>query len=200
MENSQQKKKANVYLGRFVLIFLLAALFVAVYTLILQKNYKTNTLEAAVERDIECSDAIHTLVSDRFNKADYDEINTRADMDTPRYQELQQSLNELRTLNSTRYLYTAKRNSEGKLIYLVDGLDLGAEDFAYPGTYIEDEMIPYIDMALSGENVYSQDIVIPPGDIYLLPAIRYGMMKPMRLLAHSVLRWIWNRPICFWKK
>ena len=89
MENSQQKKSANVYLGRFVLIFLLAALFVAVYTLILQKNYKTNTLEAAVERDIECSDAIHTLVSDRFNKADYDEINTKADMDTPRYQELQ---------------------------------------------------------------------------------------------------------------
>ena len=159
MENSQQKKKANVYLGRFVLIFLLAALFVAVYTLILQKNYKTNTLEAAVERDVECANAIHTLVSDRFNKADYDEINTRADMDTPRYQELQQSLNELRTLNSTRYLYTAKRNSEGKLIYLVDGLDLGAEDFAYPGTYIEDEMIPYIDAALEGENVYSQDIM-----------------------------------------
>ncbi len=159
MENSQQKKKANVYLERFVLIFLLAALFVAVYTLILQKNYKTNTLEAAVERDIECSDAIHALVSDRFNKPDYDEINTRADMDTPRYQELQQSLNELRTLNSTRYLYTAKRNSEGKLIYLVDGLDLGAEDFAYPGTYIEEEMIPYINTALSGETVYSQDIV-----------------------------------------
>ena len=159
MENSQQKKSANVYLGRFVLIFLLAALFVAVYTLILQKNYKTNTLEAAVERDIECSDAIHTLVSDRFNKADYDEINTKADMDTPRYQELQQRLNELRTLNSTRYLYTAKRNSEGKLIYLVDGLDLDADDFAYPGTYIEDEMIPYIEVALEGENVYSQDIV-----------------------------------------
>ena len=159
MENSQQKKNANVYLGRFVLIFLLAALFVAVYTLILQKNYKTNTLEAAVERDIECSDAIHTLVSDRFNKADYDEINTKADMDTPRYQELQQRLNELRTLNSTRYLYTAKRNSEGKLIYLVDGLDLDADDFAYPGTYIEDEMIPYIEVALEGENVYSQDIV-----------------------------------------
>ena len=159
MKNSQQKKKVNVYLGRFVLIFLLAALFVAVYTLILQKNYRTNTLEAAVERDIECSDAIHRLVSNRFNKADYDEINTRADMDTKRYQELQRSLNELRTLNSTRYLYTAKRNSEGKLIYLVDGLDLGAEDFAYPGTYIEDEMIPYINTALSGKNVYSQDIV-----------------------------------------
>ena len=92
-----------------MLIFLLAALFVAVYTLIFaEKLIRQITLEAAVERDIECSDAIHTLVSDRFNKADYDEINTKADMDTPRYQELQQRLNELRTLNSTRYLYTAK--------------------------------------------------------------------------------------------
>ena len=36
---------------------------------------------------------------------------------------------------------------------------LDADDFAYPGTYIEDEMIPYIEVALEGENVYSQDIV-----------------------------------------
>lgn len=50
-----------------------------------------------------------------------------------RYKELQASLNEIRSLNSTRYLYTSKRNAEGKLIYLVDGLDLSAEDFAYPG-------------------------------------------------------------------
>lgn len=52
-----------------------------------------------------------------------------------RYKELQASLNEIRSLNSTRYLYTSKRNAEGKLIYPVDGLDLSAEDFAYPGTY-----------------------------------------------------------------
>ena len=59
----------------------------------------------------------------------------------------------------SRYLYTAKRNSEGKLIYLVDGLDLDTSDFAYPGTYIEDEMIPYINSALSGKTIYSQEII-----------------------------------------
>lgn len=80
-------------------------------------------------------------------------------MQTARYKELQQMLNELRTLNSTRYLYTASRNADGRLIYLVDGLDLDAEDFAYPGTYIEDEMIPYIDAALAGQTIYSQNIV-----------------------------------------
>lgn len=51
-------------------------------------------------------------------------------MKLERYQELQKSLNELRSLNSTRYLYTAKRDADGRLIYLVDGLDLLAEDFA----------------------------------------------------------------------
>lgn len=56
-------------------------------------------------------------------------------------------------------MYTAKRNKEGKLIYQVDGLDLGASDFAYPGTLIEKEMIPYINQALSGKTIYSQEIV-----------------------------------------
>lgn len=54
---------------------------------------------------------------------------------------------------------TAKKGYDGKLIYLIDGLDLDADDFAYPGTYIEDEMIPYINEALSGKIIYSQQIV-----------------------------------------
>lgn len=41
----------------------------------------------------------------------------------------------------------------------MDGLDYGTDDFAYPGTYIEEEMIPYINRALAGEKVYSQDIL-----------------------------------------
>ena len=32
------------------------------------------------------------------------------------------------------YLYTAKKNEEGQFIYVIDGLDDGAEDFRYPGT------------------------------------------------------------------
>ncbi len=81
------------------------------------------------------------------------------DMSTDRYKELQNTLNRLRTLNSTRYLYTATRNDEGKLIYVVDGLDLDATDVAYPGSYIEEEMVPYISTALKGETIYFQDII-----------------------------------------
>lgn len=142
-----------------VFVLLLTLLFISVYTFILQSSYSDSMLRANVEWNSQCSDAIHRLVSNKFTRDDYENINSIEDMETNRYKELQQMLNELRTLNSTRYLYTAKRNSEGRLIYLVDGLDLGAEDFAYPGTYIEDEMIPYIDAALSGETIYSQEII-----------------------------------------
>lgn len=152
-------KKQRHFSYNMILLFILTVLLIAVYTYTLQKSYANNTLEAAIERDTECSDAIHRLVSNKFTREDYSQINTIEDMQTERYKELQTELNELRTLNSTRYLYTAKRNDEGKLIYLIDGLDLGAEDFAYPGTYIEDEMIPYIDAALSGETIYSQEIM-----------------------------------------
>ena len=152
-------KKPNQIRTMIVLLMLLTVLLISVYTIILQKSYSKNTEDAAMAWDTQCADAIHQIVSHKFTRNDFETLTTREDMQTPRYQELQCELNELRALNSTRYLYTAKRGDDGKLIYLVDGLDLGAEDFAFPGTYIEEEMIPYIDAALSGDTIYSQGIV-----------------------------------------
>lgn len=147
------------HLSNYIFLFLLAVFLIAVYTFLLQKSYSTSTLKANVDQNITCSDAIHKLVSNTFTRDDFTDINTVDNMSSERYQTLQTTLNQIRSLNSTRYLYTAKRNSEGKLIYLVDGLDLDTSDFAYPGTYIEDEMIPYINSALSGKTIYSQEII-----------------------------------------
>ncbi len=154
MKGSKYRRILDLTGTFLVIVFLFCG-----YTFTLQNNYSDSIVEDAVSRDTECSDAIRTLVSNKFTRDDFNSISTVEDMQTARYKELQQMLNELRTLNSTRYLYTASRNADGRLIYLVDGLDLDAEDFAYPGTYIEDEMIPYIDAALAGQTIYSQDIV-----------------------------------------
>ena len=137
----------------------LILLLLCVYTLILQAGFRRNMEAFTVDWDKRNAEAIHKVVSNSFTRADFETISSVEDMDTPRYQELQQELNQLRSLNSTRYLYTAARNSEGRLIYLVDGLDLGAEDFAFPGTYIEEEMISFIDTALSGQIICSDGIV-----------------------------------------
>ena len=151
--------KPNRHELNFILIFLLVTLIIAVYTLVLQNIYARNTLDAAVSRDTTCSDAVHALVTNTFTKADFTDLNTMDAMDLPRYQSLQALLNRLRTLNSTRYLYTAGWGDHGQPVYLVDGLNLDAEDFAYPGTDIEPEMVPYIEAALNGETIYSQDIL-----------------------------------------
>ena len=42
----------------------------------------------------------------------------------------------------------------------------------YPGTYIEEEMIPYIESALSGETIYSQEIVDTTWGHILQPVIQ----------------------------
>lgn len=121
--------------------------------------YNESILDNEIAVNSSRTDAMYKGVSDTLTREDFTEINTREDMNTERYKTLQSYLNQVRNMNSTRYFYTAKRNAEGKLIYLVDGLDFGADDFEYPGDYIEEEMIPYIERTLSGETVYSQEII-----------------------------------------
>ena len=102
---------------------------------------------------------MHKLVDGKIGKEDFDQIKDQSDEKKQLYKDISSYFNEIRTLNSTRYIYTAKKNEEGKLVYVVDGLNSDADDVRHPGDYIEEEMVPYIDRAISGENVYSQDII-----------------------------------------
>ena len=154
-ENRQYLKK---FTG-FVLFALLAVLFVSVYTVVLQKMTNESMLENAVAENNARTDAMHRGVSNFLTREDFTEINVRSDLSTERYRRLQKRLNDIRNMNSTRYFYTAKRGPEGRPIYLVDGLDLGADDFAFPGTFIEEEVVPFISEALNGKTVYSQNII-----------------------------------------
>jgi len=143
----------------FVIAGLLIVFIIALYTFILQSSYTKTALETEITRDTASADAVHKLVNGRIGKEDFDQINDQSDEKNPLYKDISSYFNEVRTLNSTRYIYTAKKNEEGKLVYVVDGLDPDADDVRHPGDYIEDEMVPYINRAISGENVYSQDII-----------------------------------------
>ena len=143
----------------FVIAGLLIILVIASYTYILQSFYTKTALETEITRDTASADAVHKLVNRRIGKEDFDQIKDQSDEKKQLYKDISSYFNEIRTLNSTRYIYTAKRNEEGKLVYVVDGLDPDADDVRHPGDYIEEEMVPYIDRAISGENVYSQDII-----------------------------------------
>ena len=143
----------------FVIAGLLMIFVIALYTYILQSSYTKTALETEITRDTASADAVHKLVNGRIGKEDFDQIKDQSDEKKQLYKDISSYFNEVRTLNSTRYIYTAKKNEEGKLVYVVDGLDPDADDVRRPGDYIEEEMVPYIDRAISGENVYSQDII-----------------------------------------
>ena len=143
----------------FVIAGLLTILVIASYTYILQSSYTKTTLETEITRDTASADAVHKLVNGKIGKEDFDQIKDQSDEKEQLYKDISSYFNEIRTLNSTRYIYTAKKNEEEKLVYVVDGLNPDADDLRHPGDYIEEEMVPYIDRALSGENVYSQDII-----------------------------------------
>ena len=143
----------------FVIAGLLIIFVIVLYTFILQSSYTKTALETEIKRDTASADAVHKLVDGRIGKEDFDQIKDQSDEKKQLYKDISSYFNEIRTLNSTRYIYTAQKNEEGKLVYVVDGLDSDADDVRHPGDYIEEEMVPYIDRAISGENVYSQDII-----------------------------------------
>ena len=161
----QKRKDQNpvnhwkIFEGRLVFLLAMVILIVVAYTFILQQAYTKTALKTEIERDISSADAVHKLVNNRLGRKDFNEIKSKADENTELFKNMSTYMNEIRTLNSTRYIYTATRNEDGRLIYVVDGLDPSAGDVRHPGDPIEKEMVPYIEKALSGKTVYSQDIV-----------------------------------------
>lgn len=159
--NLKKKKFLRLKNTGSILVFmgLLIIFVIALYTFILQSSYTKTALETEIARDTASADAVHKLVDGRIGKEDFDQIKDQSDEKKQLYKDISSYFNEIRTLNSTRYIYTATKNEEGKFVYVVDGLDSDADDVRHPGDYIEEEMVPYIDRAISGENVYSQDII-----------------------------------------
>ncbi len=156
-----KNKKQNKYQDavRLFLLLLTVTLLIFVYTSVLQLNFQSNALEGIVNRNIESANVIYKTLCNDFISDDFISINSESDKSSERYITMQNRMNELRSMTSVRYLYTAKRNAEGDLIYIIDGLNADAFDFRNPGDKIEEEMIPYIDKAMNGESVISQDIV-----------------------------------------
>lgn len=89
-------------------------LAIAAYTFILQSAYTKTALETEISRDRASADAVHKLVDGKIGGEDFSQIKDRSDEETQFYKDISCYLNEIRTLNSTRYIYIATRDEEGK--------------------------------------------------------------------------------------
>ena len=93
----------------FVIAGLLMIFVIASYTFILQSSYTKTALETEITRDTASADAVHKLVDGSIGKEDFDQINDQSDEKEQLYKDISSYFNEIRTLNSTRYIYTAQK-------------------------------------------------------------------------------------------
>ena len=160
-----QREAKNRALAKDSFMFFVAALVAvlafAVYTFILTNTLSGQVLSNAVSEDSKHADAMHQVLNDLLSDDEFTQINTPADMESELYCNLQNSLNQVRAMNSARSFYTAKKDADGKVVYVVDGLDPSAAGAAFhkPGEAVDDEVASYIELALAGESVHSQQIV-----------------------------------------
>lgn len=102
--------------------------------------------------------AIQTFISGNIDKKMFTDINTAEDVDTELYRQAHSVFKNVQDVTGVLYLYSGKRTDDGDLIYLVDCIDPSAEDFRHPGDPIEDDIIPEMERALTGEDVMPHSI------------------------------------------
>lgn len=102
---------------------------------------------------------IHHYIDAHVTTESFTEVNTREDMHKESYVLLKDEMTNVRNLTDIRYLYTAKRADDGRLIYVVDGLPESTPDFRYPGDLIEPEIQEDLSRALRGTVVLPDRII-----------------------------------------
>lgn len=102
--------------------------------------------------------SIHNFIVNNVDKDTFANLNSPEDIDTVLYQKAHSVFKNAQDVTGVLYLYSAKQNSEGKFIYVVDCIDPEAEDFRNPGDLIEPEIVPEMTRALNGEEVMPHKI------------------------------------------
>lgn len=97
--------------------------------------------------------AIYEYLDGTLKEDAFREIAALQDGNNPLYGDTKEVLDTIRYTTGVRYLYTATKTPDGTYIYLVDGLPLDSIDFRNVGDPIEEEIIPDIERAWSGEKV-----------------------------------------------
>lgn len=99
--------------------------------------------------------AIYEKVDQKLNVMTFERIDEKKDSKSMAYEETRVFLNNLRKVTGAMYIFTAKENDSGDLIYVVDGnSQSGVENrFHAPGEPIEKELQKDMRRALEGKRI-----------------------------------------------
>ncbi len=163
VKNATKKASSRVD----VQVILIVMIFTALSVVITSKNYWELTLEAIMKAETERVYALYDAVESQIDPDTFYEINSPEDMESELYKETMETLLKLKQSSGVMYLYTAKVNDEGDLVYVIDGLEAHL-DFRYPNDPIEDDIAFKMKVALTGQEALPLKILNTDwGDIFM---------------------------------
>ena len=137
-----------------VLLLVIVPLVFAVYYIV-SDQYYTLTINKLKSDAVN----IHKFAESAIDERSFYDINEVDDQDSAIYKAVHAQLNEIRRIANIRYLYTAKQDKYGNLIYLIDGLDKSDSLFRNAGDPVRDEIIPKLEQCLDDGIVLENKIM-----------------------------------------
>lgn len=164
------KKESRFSLSRVdvqvSLIATIAVVFSCVLLYLITYNFAYNDMISTLAHRVES--IVNYVEGENFDLTIFDDIDVKEDVNDPRYIASQKLFGDIRAITNAKYLYTAKREPNGTLIYLIDGLPMDNPDFRYPGDPIEPDFIADLNTALTGERVMPNEILHTEwGDVFV---------------------------------
>lgn len=154
------KKKSKIVFRRVdIQVSILTATIVLISSFCVFYSAYVITYNDMIQSLSERVTSIYDYVENSLDKDSFYNINTIDDFTSEAYIVAHNNLDTVRKATGVRYLYTAKQNSAGELIYVVDGLPLDAEDFRFPGDLIEVEIRADLTKALDGYDILPNEIL-----------------------------------------
>ncbi len=149
MKQKSFYNRVDIQVGILVTVLVVISCFVVfIFAYSLSYKQMINSLAARVSDIANYVDA--NMENDAFLES--------CEVTSEEYKNAQAFLLEIREISSAQYLYTAIRNANGQLVYLVDGLPSTDSDFRLPGDPIEADFIDDLSLALEGNIVMPDDI------------------------------------------
>ncbi|MDR2570635.1 MAG: response regulator [Oscillospiraceae bacterium] len=141
---------------KIIIILLVTVLLLTTGLTIIKYNQYSNVIINQLKED---SINVHKFAEMELDERGFIDLNTIEEQETELYLALHSRLDEIRRIANIRYLYTAKLNEEGILIYVVDGLSKDDELFRNIGDLIEEEIIEPLMLCMADEIVLGNKIL-----------------------------------------
>lgn len=146
---SQKKLGTKITLS-FLLIIILTIVILSTLTYSQSYNMLVRNL---ANRSIKIGEYART----KIDVIEFQNLKTVEDEKKESYNTMRENLNNIKELSGAKYIYTMRKNEEGKYVFVVDGIDLGDENMSHIGD-VDDEVDAGIENATKGDVYKSKRI------------------------------------------